>query len=333
MEKINGLYFLILEFIDFKDTLNFKATCKRYYNDNRILTHYNQRLPLSILNKHFKKTLNHKNYCSKNICKGSLEIIFDCIPTYDKVWLFYYKYFSRVIENVTSLKFSVNYKFVRAPVIKVYLAFQNVVSNLIFGMIKNCSNLKKLKFKKTFFLNVSKWNSIHWRNYDNIKTLVLNGLTNIDDNILFLIGSNIKNLKNFSMGGTTKVTDDGMEFLLKNTRLVKFKIYACMSITDDSFVYLKNHTQLKVLYMDFCKSITNFSLYEIFRNCNKIEKLSMNQTFVNNDTIVTCAIHLPKIKELYVDYCQYVTFKSLSSIRNQKYFRNLQKFSKQKITY
>ena len=48
------LIFFNLEFLDFKDTLNFKATCKRYYNDNITLIHYNQKLPLTILNKHFK---------------------------------------------------------------------------------------------------------------------------------------------------------------------------------------------------------------------------------------------------------------------------------------
>ena len=102
------------------------------------------------------------------------------------------------------------------------------------------------------------------------------------------------------MGATSKVTDIGIVKLLKNTRLIKFKIYACISITDESFIQLKNHTDLKVLYMDFCKSITNRSLFEILKNCNKIEKLSMNQTLANNDTIVTCAIHLPKIRVSYM---------------------------------
>ena len=86
--------------------------------------------------------------------------------------------------------------------------------------------------------------------YNTIHTLKLNGLTNIDDRILCLIGSHLKHLKNFNMGPTSKVTDIGMDKLLKNTRLIKFKIYACISITDESFVQLKNHTDLKVLYMD-----------------------------------------------------------------------------------
>ena len=79
------------------------------------------------------------------------------------------------------------------------------------------------------------------------------------------------------LSGCKSITDKGLQFLKKFTKLKSLELNSCKNITDDGLKYLQDLKGLESLKISYCKNITDKGL-ECFQNMTSLQLLNLNGT-------------------------------------------------------
>ena len=153
-----------------------------------------------------------------------------------------------------------------------------------------------------------------------ITTLDLSLSHNVTDETISYITNYCCELQHLDLTLCSKVTDEGFRSISKLACLKSLMIGGCNRLTDDGIEYVLKTFEKKptsILHFDvsFCSNITDISLYEKLWHLNNLECLILaNCQKITNDGIKHVTSSSTKLKVIVLEDCKNLTDQSLSSI-------------------
>lgn len=129
---------------------------------------------------------------------------------------------------------------------------------------------------------------------------------------------NHPNITELDLYGSTASTDESVAYIMQNCKkLTKLRLSG-NGITDKALREMAAHgSNLKVVKLTECQEITNSALKELFKNCPKLVKLSIQECSsifhdraalkkqedkgVSNEVVETLAANCPDLEEVYIE--------------------------------
>ncbi|KAL8263441.1 hypothetical protein R6Q59_024790 [Mikania micrantha] len=190
----------------------------------------------------------------------------------------------------------------------------------VFGLLVNCGNLKTLSLTKCLGIQdlpmsvpsgVSSCNSL--------KSLSICKCLGFGNFSLALIGRLCHNLQEIELTGLHKITDSGLNSLIKDCEsgLTKIDLSGCVNLTDKivSEISMVHGGSLEVLNLDGCRSITDASVVTVAQNCLTLKELNVSKSAITDFSVaaLACAEQL-NLQVLSILGCQ-VSNKSLPFLK------------------
>jgi hypothetical protein len=151
---------------------------------------------------------------------------------------------------------------------------ENISDLSLIEISKNCSNLKFLILNRCYKITDSAFILIA-KNCLKLEKIDIFNNENITDFSLIEISKNILNLKIISLFNCSLITNCGLMAILKNClKLESVKLCYNQNITDIALISIANNClNLKILWLN-CEKITENGVFEIVKNCLKLNELS-----------------------------------------------------------
>ena len=148
------------------------------------------------------------------------------------------------------------------------------ITELMTKAIVDCQNLRILLLSSSNLSNIS-LASVQKLFQSLCKLEVIDlSYCEIDDNFLWIIRSNCKNLKSINLNICFKITDIGLSHITSLPKLEKLFIYGASNVTDSSIKFMSNIKELK------CGNIKDFKkegLCNLLRTSPYLQKLDIRK--------------------------------------------------------
>jgi hypothetical protein len=188
--------------------------------------------------------------------------------------------------------------------------YSNWISDDQLACLSGLINLQQLDLGKGGFTDGG---LVHLRVFSNLKSLNLNGCSDLTDGGLINLGSST-NLQRLDLK-ETKLKGSGLKHLSQLTNLRQLDLSLSDTLEDDALVHINNFYNLEKLNLGLCKLLTDIALIHL-NGLTSLVELNLNCTNVT-DNGLTHLKGMTNLKKLNLEFCNNVTKEGLASFREE----------------